>query len=396
MKTIEFLKKKEEEMIKFLQELVQTRSQNGVDPERNVAEAVVSKLREFGLKPQLIGSKERPSVMCVFGKGRSKKLFLNAHLDTVSAGDPKNWLHPPFSGKIVGNKMYGRGVADSKAGMVIFCYLAYALTQTKTKLNGQLILGFDADEESGNFSGFKHLIKKIGQVDAAMIGYPGIDEIVIASRGFLRLKITAYGKSAHTGSRSQKGVSAILKMNKIISALEELSLTKDSSLQDSHFPKEKTTKGSFFWFGPKITVSQISGGQAINVVPDKCFINVDIRLVPEQTKNQVLEQIKKSLKFGQDCQIDVLQYQEAFETDPEEPIVKLLKRDAEKVLKKKIKLVASGGGSVGNVLGKMGIPTIAGFGVEFGNAHGVDEWINLETILPVAKIYLQTVIDFLS
>lgn len=93
--------------------------------------------------------------------------------------------------------------------------------------------------------------------------------------------------------------------------------------------------------------------------------------------------------------IDVLQHQPAFKTDPKEQLVRILRKNAEKVLKRKVKLVASGAGGVGNILGEMGIPTIGGFGVEFGNAHGTDEWIKVDTILPVAKIYLKTAIDFL-
>lgn len=150
-------------------------------------------------------------------------------------------------------------------------------------LNGQLIVGFDSDEESGNFTGFKNLIKEIGHVDSAIIGYPGINEIVIGSRGFLRLKITTYGKSAHSGSRGKKGINAILKMNKIITTVSKLKLTYK--------------KDPLFWFGPKITISQIFGGRAINIVPDECSINVEIRLVPGQTKQQVLKEIEKALKI---------------------------------------------------------------------------------------------------
>jgi len=382
MKAIEFLENNERKIVKFLQELVSIPSQNGINAEKDIAWVVVKKLKEFGLKPKLVDNKERPSILCVLGKSSGKKLLLNAHLDTVSVGDPKKWKHRPFSGKIMGNKLSGRGSADAKAAVAIFCYLAGALAKTQTRLGGQLILGFDSDEESGNFTGFKHLIKEIGRVDAALIGYPGINEIIIGSRGFLRLEITTFGKAAHTGSQSQKGVNAILKMNRIMTALSNLQLTHK--------------KDHFFRFGPKLTISQISGGWAINIVPDECSINIDIRLVPGQTKEQVIEQIKKTLKFEQDYKIDIFQYQPAFKTDPKERLVKILKRNAEKVLKRKIRLTASGAGGVGNLLGGIRVPTISGFGVEFGNAHGANEWLNIKTILPVAKIYLKTVVEFLA
>lgn len=383
MSPFEFLEKNEKEIISFIQKLVQTPSQNGIDPEVEVAGVVAQKLTDFGLKPEFIGSKTRPSVLCRMGSGK-KSLLLDAPLDTVPAGDLKHWSYPPFSGKIVGGKLYGRGSADCKSAIAIFCFIAAAL---KENLKGSLILTFDSDEQSGEFEGIKEILKAIPKPNAAMIGYPGTEEIAIGARGFLRLEIKTLGKPAHTGSRTGKGINAISKMNQIISGLEKLKF------------KGRTNK--FFPSGAKITISQIEGGRAINLVPDECKIKIDIRTLPGQTEEDILDEIKKMIQNLQqkdkDLKIEIKPYQfePAFLTPPEEKIVNIFHQNAQKVLKRKISLIAYGGSGVGNEVGQLGVPIIGGFGVDCDNVHAYNEYVVLNTVLPVAKIYTKTIIDFL-
>jgi len=376
MKPIKFLEKNEKELVRFIQRLVQTPSQNGIDPEKNVAQVIVKKLKEFCFNPQLVGNKSRPSVLCSVNKASGKKLLLDAPLDTVSAGDLKRWKYSPFSARIVNGKLYGRGAADCKAGIGIFCFVAAAIAQEK--IGGQLILVFDSDEQSGNFSGIKEVLKKI-KPDAAIIGYPE-PEIAIGARGWLRLEITTIGKSVHTGARYKKGFNAITKMVKVINALESL--------------KMDFKKNEFFPFGPKLTISQIQGGRAINIVPDECVIHVDIRLVPNQTKEKVLKEIKRAIKEPE-IKIKPYQYVPAFLTTPEEKLVKILHKNVEEVLQRPVPLTTHGGGGIGNILAKKGIPVIGGFGVEANNIHGYNEYIEVDSILPIAKIYTKTLLEFL-
>lgn len=377
MKSIKFLEKNEKELVRFIQKLIQTPSQNQIDPEKNVAQVIVKKLKEFGFNPQLVDNKNRPSVLCFVNKASGKKLLLDAPLDTVSTGDLKKWKYPPFSARIVNGKLYGRGAADCKAGIGIFCFVAAAIAQEK--IDGQLILAFDSDEQSGNFSGIKEVLKRI-KPDAAIIGYPD-PEIAIGARGWLRLKITTLGKPAHTGARYKKGFNAITKMVKVINALESLKMD---------FKKNK-----FFPFGPKLTISQIQGGRAINIVPDECVIHVDIRLVPNQAKEKVLREIKRAIKESE-IKIKPYQYAPAFLTTPEEKSVKILHKNAEEVLKRPIPLITHGGGGIGNILAQKGIPVIGGFGVEANNIHGYNEYIEVDSILPVTKIYTKTLLEFLK
>ena len=389
MSPLHFLQLHEKQLLGFLQRLVQNPSQDGVDTLRPLVKEIVHELRAFGFKPQIIGGGHALSIVCLCNKkGVGKTLWLDAPLDTVSVGDIKKWIRKPFSGDIAQGKLYGRGSGDCKAAIAIFVYAAAAAFQSEQLLRGQLILTFDSGEQSGDFTGMRNILKQGITADACIIGYPGSEEIAIGSRGFLRLRMTTKGKSAHTGARYNRGVNAIAQMGKIITGLEKL--------------KMRHKKIPFFSFGPRLTVSQISGGQAINIVPDECTVHVDIRLVPSQTKSQVLKEIQNMVAVlkKQDPSIRVVlepyMYERAFFTPENKEIVQILKKNAQYLLQREVPVVASGPSNVGNIIGNKGIDTISGFGVDGGHFHSENEFIYIKTLVPVAKVYAQTILDFLS
>ena len=89
-------------------------------------------------------------------------------------------------------------------------------------------------------------------------------------------------------------------------------------------------------------------------------------------------------------------YELAFQTSEKSEIVKILKKNAQEILNKKVKLIASGASNVGNIIGNRGIDTISGFGVDGDNFHSENEFIFVNSIIPVAKVYLKTILDFLK
>lgn len=373
------MKNKYKEIIDFAQQLVRIPSQGEIDGEKNIAKAVFDKLANFGFSPELIGDETRPSVICRAG-GSGKTIWLESCLDTVPAGDLAKWGYPPFDGKIIGNKMFGRGAADAKIGIAIFSYLAKELAEDKN-FNGSIFLGFDADEQAGNFTGIKEVIKCAPKSDICILGYQGMNEISIGGRGWLRLKITTFGKTAHTGSRKNKGINAIHTMGKVIVALASIDFNSKTE--------------PFFEFGSSFNASQISGGTAINIVPDKCEAFIEVRWLPSQTKDEILKLMKGTIDgLGVQYELTELQCEPAYLTNPNDRFVQILKNNVREILKKEIPLVASGPGSVGNIISKLGIPIINGFGADGGNVHAPNEWIDIETVPQVFEIYKKAIVSF--
>jgi len=282
--------------------------------------------------------------------------------------------------------MYGRGVADSKIGIAIFCYLAKELSDN-SEFKGNIILGFDANEQSGEYSGIRDIIKtQKPKADVCILGYQGVDEISIGMRGWLRLKIITKGESAHTGSREKRGNNAIHQMADVITALRKLN------------PEGK--KELFFEYGSAFNVSLIEGGTSINIVPDECEISIDIRFLPSQSKQEIMSKIEKALKELKNknsnihYEIEFLRCESPFLTNPKDKFVKLLQQNAEAELKTKIPLVTSGAGSVGSVITELKMPIINSFGCRCDNVHSSNEWVDITTVSKVFDIYRKTILGF--
>jgi len=381
------MKKDFSDIINFTKQLVNTPSQNSINSEKEIANLVFKKLSGFGFSPKIIGGKKHPSVFCKIIKNpRGKTIWLESCLDTVPIGNELNWKYPPLKATLKGSRMYGRGVADSKIGIAIFSYLAKDL-YNNPKFTNNIILGFDANEQSGEYSGIQDIIKsEKPKADICILGYQSMDEISIGARGWLRLKITTKGKSAHTGSRSKKGNNAIHQMTKVVNALMKLNLSGK--------------KEPFFEYGSAFNVSLIKGGVSINIVPDECEVSIDIRYLPSQNKQEILAKIKKTLSnlkkknLSIFYKIEFLRHEPPFLTNPSHKFVKLLQEIAQKELKRKIPLVSSGAGSVGSVITKLKIPVINSFGCQCRNVHAPNEWIDITTIPKVFAIYRKSILDF--
>jgi succinyl-diaminopimelate desuccinylase len=377
------------EIINFTRQLIKIPSQNGIDSERKIADFISKKLKNFGFLPKIIGPKEHPSVICFLKKPKAKKtIWFNAHLDTVQVGNLKKWRYSPFSGIIKKGRMYGRGVADSKVSISIFCYLAKALFES-SDFCGNIFLGFDADEESGNLTGIKKILKIAPKFDLCILGYQNHKEIHIGARGWMRLKLITFGKSAHTGSKSKKGINAIHKMQKVIFSILNL--------------KSLNKKEKFFEYGTAINFSLIKGGRVINVTPDECETFFELRILPFQDPESIFKKIIKTLnrlkKKDKELQfkIELLQAQKGFLTPIFHPFLRILKKNAQRIFKRKIKFATSGAGSVGNLIWeKKKIPIVNAFGCENGNVHSENEWVNVKDIPKVFEIYFSSLVEFLK
>ena len=136
----------------------------------------------------------------ITGKKGGKRLVLNGHLDTYTAGDRSRWNWDPFSGAVEDGKLLGRGASDMKAGdtasIMTFLYMA----EHRDQLVGELVLALVSDEETGSNWGVKWLLKNVPEFhgDALLIGEPfGPELVIFGEKGVLRIEFSARGKAAH-------------------------------------------------------------------------------------------------------------------------------------------------------------------------------------------------------
>lgn len=384
------MKNHRKEIIEFAQQLIQIPSVEG--RETQVCQLIEKQLAKYEIFGKYFGeNKARLNFLVrLKGKSSSRVLMFNGHTDVVPPGDESKWQYPPFSGKLVGNKIYGRGAADMKGGLASLVLTAIILKESGIRLGGNIVFAFTANEENPQKggTGVSYLLRKdLLKGDACIIAEPKTDYIDIGSRGVYRFSIKTIGKSWHTGRIRALGTNAVLKMAKVILALDKYQL---SFKPHKHFPPPKISAGTI-----------ISGGTTINIVPDECQALVDIRLSFGQTKNSVKKDLallwQKLRKQDPKLKMKIKEifYVPPAVIDEKEGIVALLQKNAQKVLKFKPGLKVSGPMSDNNFFITYGIPTV-NFGPEGENYHSENEFVEVECIFKVAEIFAQTAVEYLK
>lgn len=396
-KIIEEIETSKEEQIKFLQKLVQSCSANSnvedptksspYDPiELEVAELIFDKLNGIGISPEFKGiSSLRPNVVAEFGEGE-KTLIFNGHMDTVPP--TKEYNFNPYSGFVKKGNLYGVGALDMKSSLSCFIYMAKALLKFEEELEGKICLQFVVDEEpmAASHFGTHYLLEKGYVGDAAIVGEPKM-KITIGNRGGYRFKVEVFGKSVHTGSREWEGgegENAILGMKRVIDALEGFKFPRE---EHPIFPGRK----SVLTF-PTL----IKGGEAINIVPSSCVAFGDARILPGITEEFMKKEIKKRIdKTKIKYKLTSIIYVPAVFIEPTEHLVKILKNNVNKILNKEPVVEGSGPWSDMWMFIKRGIPTV-NFGCDGGGLHSKNEYVKIESVVNVTKIYALTAFDYLK
>lgn len=206
----------------------------------------------------------RASLLADIGSDASgPPLCLTGHLDTVPLGAAP-WKRDPFAGEIDGGRLYGRGTSDMKSGLAAFTVAALNLAPHLSRTPG-LSLVITAGEETGCEGAFQlcrdGVLRPAG---AVLVAEPTANYPFVGHKGALWLKARTRGVTVH-GSMPEKGVNAVYKAARAVSALETFRFDAP--------PHEL--------MGPAtLNVGTIHGGLNINSVPDLTEISVDIRTVP--------------------------------------------------------------------------------------------------------------------
>lgn len=377
---------KKSEMTTVLQQMVSIDSESGTaSKELKLAKFIKSFLDRNRIRAVLYEDNGSIAVHASYGF-KNKGVLLDGPLDTVHTGDLSKWKYPPFDGVIKSGRMYGRGTADCKAGIVAMIYSMLSLKKFVNEEDVRVEMVFDGGEQNGQYAGMKEVLLKGLPVEAGIVGYSGdMNEIVIGGRGYHRYIFTTHGKSVHTGSRYKSGVNAIDNMMKFTNAL------KKWKLPDS--------KHKLFNFGSRLTISEISGGRAINIVPDECVVKVDIRTVPEINKKNLDKLIQTTIKelHGHNEYFDIdWEYStghEAFVLDTNERIVHCVSEAVTHSLNKRLPFKASGAANIGNLLDDYDIPIVV-FGPKGDNIHSYNEYVEIESIPLTAGVYSEAILRY--
>ncbi len=217
------------------------------------------------------------NVVASLGKGAPHLVF-NAHADTVGVGEPALWRTDPFQATVRDGLVIGLGAGNCKGSMAAQLWLADEIARVGGPQRGTVTFTFVGDEENLGPDGMAFL-RDSGRVkpDMLVLGAQTENQLIIAERGVLWVAIETRGRAAHAGAPDQ-GDNAILRMLRVIAHLERALGPRLATRRDG--PMAST-----------INVGMIRGGHNTNVVPSACRVEIDRRLLPNETVTAAFDEI---------------------------------------------------------------------------------------------------------
>lgn len=376
-------------LIRLTQALVRIPSVH--DPERGLnetaaAELVAETMRSFGWRPSIeAAAPGRPNVIAVLeGSRPGRTLLFEGHTDVVTEGDPSRWARDPFGAEIVDGRLYGRGSADMKAGVAAMLFAVKALSQSD--FPGRVIVAALADEE-GMMLGVKDFVRRghAAQVDGAIVCEPEAQELCIAQKGAIRIRVDARGRMAH-GAMPQHGRNPISPLLSFLTGCANL----QAELQREH--GEHPLLG-FNHITP--TVLRAGDPEQINVIPGDAWAALDVRTTPEVNHQELIDRLRAICPA--DVTLTVIDDRAPTETSPEHPIARAVFAAHERVHGRPPAFGGVPGSTDGTILwrdAKVPIVTYGPGGKWI--AHQVDEYVEIEDLTSSAEVYLRAARLFLD
>ncbi len=387
----------EDEALDFAVRLVSIRSvdEPGVSDEHEATELVLAKMREWGWRPELVEVVPGRSniIVDVPGGGPSGPvLAFEGHLDVVTEGDASEWSQDPFGAAIVDGRLYGRGAADMKAGVVSMLYGVRALQQAGPFPGTIRILAL-VDEE-GMMLGAKHAVSSgaLEGVAGVIICEPEGDEVCPVSKGAIRLRIDLIGQMTHA-AMPERGRNALPALGRILGMLGESE--RDLQARYGTHPHLGTT-----YVTPTVVVAGTPA--QMNTISPRSSLWVDIRSIPGVDHDELIARIRReavalAAADGVVVEVTVIDNRPPVDTSVDEPVVKCLVDAHTRVTGS----VPAWGGVPGTTDGTIFtrdamVPTVVyGPGGKW-IAHQVDEFVEVEAIGRYARVYATAALSFLS
>ena len=382
---------------------------------QNVLEKVLTE-EEFSIERWDV-FENRPNIVANKIGNEDRSLILCGHIDVVPIGEKSTWSVDPFGGEIKDGKIFGRGSVDMKSGIAAAIVAARAIRLAGIELNGRLSIHSVVDEETGG-SGAIDAVKKGHLAKAIIIPEPTWGDIISAEGGLEWVRVTITGKSAHAGWRFNElwpqhhkpdrlvpGVNAIELANRFLNSLRDFEQYRCRNKYHPLSPLGLTT----------INPGVIRGGVGAGpdglpmimsnpaMVPDIVTLDLDYKFLPNEKQEDVRKEFEefvhnfsltdpwlKENPIKIQWELGGL-YFPPMDTPTDHPLIQSLISQNKNLGKspkvKAFEAVAdvshyAGAGVTGSMFGASG----DGF-------HGVDEYVDIQSMIDTTKVIAGTVID---
>lgn len=335
-------------------------------PNGEIAGWISDYLDRHGAKVSVLMGPEgdRTNLFATIGPADIPGYILSGHMDVVPAAEP-GWNAHPFTLRRHGERLHGRGTSDMKGFLA--AALAAVPVLAKMPLARPVHLAFSYDEEAG-CRGVPHLIARLPALCArplgAIIGEPSNMQAVLAHKGKAAARVTIRGRSGHS-SRPDLGLNAVHAMAGVLGA----AVAAAQSLTEGPFDPA---------FAPSYSSLQagtIAGGQAVNIIPDLCTMELEARAISGVDPTSLLSPVKVRAEALADRGFAVewaeMSAYPALALNASAPLAKLLQQ-----LTGEAPLAAVSYGTEAGLYQAAGIDAIICGPGDIGRAHRPDEFIS--------------------
>jgi succinyl-diaminopimelate desuccinylase len=317
-----------------------------------------------GIEAREESVRELPVLFAEVGPDHGPTVVLHGHIDVVPAYPEQ------FEPRIDGDRLYGRGAYDMKGALAA---MLAAVADLREQDQVRVRLGIVADEEDEDTAnkGSDFMVDSGFVGDFAITGEPTDMHIGVEAKGVLAVRLEVLGRAAH-GSTPWLGDNAVLKAIDVFRSIESLPFSRESSA---------------FFDRPSINLGRIMGGDALNKVPDRCVIDVDIRYLPDQDLEEILGQVSAL----PECNVISTFTRPPASVERDSPYLVALSEAASAAGLLETMSVGRDGSSDAVSFLRVGVPAVE-FGPSGEGHHGPEEWVSISSL----ETYRQVLTRFLK
>lgn len=401
-----------EDIISLTQRLVRIRSdydEGVVANHKELANFLADYMRKLGMEVHVI--EPEPNYPTVIGRLKGTKgkpqLGFQGHYSTVMAGDLSKWTVDPYGGEYKDGRIWGLGASDQKMAIASSLIAAKAVMDAGIKLKGDLVLLYIPGEGATPHS-LPHIVKNQPELLKAdwYLNTEGGPDIVKISGGWTWVKVRVTGVTGHTAGTRGDGkpgrpINAIFKLAKVLTAIENF----DNWMT---YKKHPLFTRPLYEGKPVVEAGKIEGGYKVNQVPDLAEAQVDIRLLPGQSPDGVLAEMRalfNRLK-KEDPELEVTVEPMTTQWTPmnywnkltdDDPLIKAIREIAPAYIGKVPEWSGSGGNARPDIWESGAIfVNFGGMSGGGGNGHSPNEWANPEFGAKRAQLFAELLLRILE
>jgi acetylornithine deacetylase len=329
-------------------------------------------------RPNIIGG--------LAGDGAGRSLILNGHMDVVSPEPVSGWKYDPWGGQVEGERLYGRGAGDMKAGLVANYFALKAILDEGVRPKGAVTLQSVIDEEAGGAGGTLALLMQGSRADAMICTEPHNLNLTISHSGVNYFRVKVQGKISHA-ALAHLGVNAIGKMYLIYQALIDLD---EKRAREIRFPLFEKGSGR----SCHLSIGTLKAGDWPSNVAGSAEMECRIGYVPGEKMGDIKHLVERTVgETGEKDpwlkehppKVEWFGWQtEPWYQDPQHPFVQTLKGALESTLGKNPEIIGRAGG-IDSRFAQYFNMVSACTGPKAGGIHGFDEYVEIPSVIQVTQ-----------